>query len=85
VNEQQRYGILGGTPLVYIIQFAEPVHRDGAREHGKRVQLALVRAPVIPVFPPAGEPLDVGERRAVSLLGGTDLDRQANVVKLALK
>ena len=66
-------------------QLAESVHRDGAREHRERVQLAFVRAPVVPVLPPAGEPPDVGERRAVGPLGGVDLVRQASVVELALE
>ncbi len=77
MDEQQQDGTLGCTPLLYImhIQFAEPVHRDGAREHGERVQLTLMRAPVIPELPPADEPPDVCKRRTIGPLGGVDLVR----------
>ena len=66
-------------------QLAEPVHRNVAREHGERVQLALVSAPVIPVLPPVSEPPDVREWRAVGPLGCVDLVWQAGVVELALE
>lgn len=84
MNEQQREGTLGGTPLVYVMhaQFAKPIYRDAAREHRERVQLALMRTPVVPVLPPADEPLDVGEWRAIGPLGCVDLVRQASVIEL---
>jgi hypothetical protein len=71
VDEEQWDGTLDGTPLVHVMhaQLAEPVHRDGASEHGERIQLALVRAPVVPVLPPANEPPDICERHAVGPLG----------------
>ena len=87
VDEEQRDGTLDGAPLVHVMhaQFAEPVHRDRAREHGKHVQLALVRAPFIPVLPSVSEPFDVCERRAVVPLGCVDLVWQACVLELTLE
>ena len=74
VDEKQWDGTLDNTPLVHVMyaQPAEPVHRDGAREHGERVQLALMRAPVVPILPSASEPPDVCERYAVVPLGSVD-------------
>src|SRR6266404_812524 len=40
----------------------EPIHRDGAREHGQLVQLALVGTPVVPVLPLIGKSLGVCKR-----------------------
>ena len=87
MDEEQRNGTLDGAPLVHVMhaQFAEPVHRDRAREHGKRIQLALVRAPFIPVLPSVSEPFDVCERRAVVPLGCVDLVWQACVLELTLE
>ena len=87
MDEEQWDGTLDGTPLVYImqVQLAEPVHRDGACEHGERVQLAFVRAPVVFVLPPAKEPPDICEWDTVGPLRGVDLVRQASIVELAFE
>ena len=55
MDEQQRDGALGGSLLVHIMhtQVTEPVH-------GERVQVTLVRVPVVPLIPSAGELPDVG-------------------------
>jgi len=68
VDEQQRDGTFDCTPHVHVMhaQLAEPVHRDGAREHGERVRLSLLLAPVVPVLPSADEQLDVAERHVIS-------------------
>src|ERR1700761_8031116 len=87
MDEEQRDGTLDGTSLMHImhVQLAESVHRDDAREHGERVQFALVRAPVVTILPLAGEPLDVGERYAVVPFGSVDLVRQAGILELAIE
>jgi hypothetical protein len=87
VDEEQWNGTLDGTPLVYVMnaQFAEAVYRDGASEHGERIQLAFVRAPIVPVLPPANEPLDICEWHAVGPLSCFHLVWQAGIVELALE
>ena len=83
MDEQQQDGTHSGTPLVHIMhtQLAKPVH-------GERVQLTLVRAPVIHVIPSASEPPDVGEWRAVGPVAGAGADPgliwRAGVVEPAL-
>ena len=87
MDEEQRDGTHDGTPLVYIVhvQLAELINRDGAREHGERIQFALVRAPFIPVPPPAKEPPDISEWYTVGPFGCFNLVRQAGVVEFAIE
>ena len=82
MDEEKRDGTLDVTPFVHIVQvqLAEPVYRDGAREHGERIQFTLVRAPVIPVLPPAEEPPDICEWHTVGPLGCFNFIREAGVV-----
>ena len=79
MDEQQRNGTLGGLVHIIHTQLAEPIH-------GERVQLTLVRAPVVPVIPSASKPPDAGEWCAVGPLGGgADLIWQAGVVEPVLE
>jgi hypothetical protein len=68
VNKEERYRVRDLAPLVHKVdvQRTEPVDGDYGRElrHG-RVDGRLLRAPVVPITPVLGEPLDVGKRRAV--------------------
>ncbi|KAI9443144.1 hypothetical protein H4582DRAFT_2072222 [Lactarius indigo] len=67
---QQRGGTVGGALLVYVMhaELAEPVDRDGAREHGKRVQFAL--------------PSGICARHAIGPFGGIDFVQGASVIEL---
>ena len=87
MDKEKWDGALDVTALVHIVQvqLAEPIYRNGAREHGESVQFALVRAPVIPVLPPIKEPPDICEWHTVGPLGCFNFIREAGVVEFALK
>src|SRR5712672_1576930 len=87
MDEQQRDGAIHRSSLVHVvhIQLTKSLHLNRTREHGNFVQLALMSAPVISIFPPFSQPFDARERNTVIPACAINFVWETGVVKFTLE